>query len=267
MEIALQVFGICLVLGVIIGFLAGLLGIGGGLISVPALLHILPLVGVSHDFLPHVAIATSLAAIILTGLSSTRSHHKRDNIPWYLFKPMLPGFVLGSLSSGFISENISANALQQSFAIFVILMAIQMVFPFKGQAQRHLPSSVLLFMTAVVVAIIAGLMGIGGSVLLVPFLTFFGLQMRYAIGFSAASGLLIALFGSVGYVIAGWNVYGLPQFTLGYIYIPALLGIVVSSIFIAPIGAKRASTWPTGVLKKMFALLLVIIGFKLVFTG
>lgn len=267
MDIALQVFGICLILGVIIGFMAGLLGIGGGIIAVPALLHILPFVGVAHDFLPHVAIATSLAAIILTGLSSTRSHHKRDNIPWHLFKPMFPGFVLGSLCSGFISEKISADVLQQSFAIFVILMAIQMAFPYRGKVQRQLPSNVMLFLVAVVVAIISALMGIGGSVLLVPFLTFCGLQMRYAIGFSAASGLLIASFGSVGYVLAGWNVHGLPQFTLGYIYIPALLGIVGSSMLIAPIGAKRASTWPTGVLKKLFALLLVIIGVKLVFTG
>ncbi|WP_299492299.1 sulfite exporter TauE/SafE family protein [uncultured Shewanella sp.] len=268
METVLQVFGICLILGVIIGFMAGLLGIGGGIIAVPALLHILPFVGVSAHFLPHVAIATSLAAIILTGLSSTRSHHKRSNIPWRLFKPMLPGFILGSISSGFISEYISANVLQQSFAIFVMLMAIQMAFPLGKQGEKEkLPSNILLFFSAAIVAIIAALMGIGGSVLLVPYLTFFGLQMRYAIGFSAASGLLIAVFGSVGYVLAGWNVHGLPQFTLGYIYIPALLGIVVSSTLTAPLGAKKVSVWPTNVLKKLFALLLLIIGLKLVTTG
>lgn len=267
MDPIFQVVSICLLLGALIGFLAGLLGIGGGLIAVPALLSILPLVGFPHDFLPHVAIATSLAAIILTGLSSARSHQKRENIPWFLFKPMLPGFVIGALCSGFISEQISADALQQTFAIFVLLMAAKMAFPFKTESQRKLPSFFVLLFAAIVVSIIAALMGIGGSVLLVPFLTFFGLQMRYAIGFSAASGLLIAVFGSVGYVLAGWDVHGLPQFTLGYIYIPALLGIVSTSVLFAPLGAKAASTWRTDILKRLFALLLVIIGLKLVLVG
>ncbi|WP_298768410.1 sulfite exporter TauE/SafE family protein [uncultured Shewanella sp.] len=267
MDPIIQVVSICLLFGALIGFLAGLLGIGGGLIAVPALLSILPLVGFSHGFLPHVAIATSLAAIILTGLSSAISHQKRDNIPWFLFKPMLPGFVMGSLCAGFISEKISAGALQQIFAVFVLLMAVKMAFPFKAESQRKLPHFLVLLMTAIVISIIAALLGIGGSVLLVPFLTFFGIQMRYAIGFSAASGLLIASFGSVGYVLAGWDVHGLPQFTLGYIYIPALLGIVSTSVLIAPLGAKAASTWRTDILKRLFALLLVIIGLKLVLVG
>lgn len=130
MDSLLTVFFICLALGAFVGFMAGLLGIGGGLIVVPALLYILPSVGISSSQLPHIAIATSLAAIILTSISSARAHHKRGNIPWSLFKSMLPGLVLGALASGFIAERIPADTLQRGFAIFVILNDIQMVYPF-----------------------------------------------------------------------------------------------------------------------------------------
>ncbi|MCK8043698.1 sulfite exporter TauE/SafE family protein [Shewanella sp. 1CM18E] len=266
MESWLYILCICLILGAAIGFMAGLLGIGGGLIAVPALLHILPQVGVSAEKIPHVAIATSLAAIILTSLSSARAHHKRANIPWPLFKSMLPGFVLGALCSGYISEMIGAKSLQQIFAVFVILMAVQMAFPFKAKSNRDMPSATHLFIAATVIAIIAALMGIGGGVLLVPFLTWCGLQMRFAVGFSAATGLLIALFGSIGYTLAGWDAAGLPDWTLGYIYLPALVGIVSTSMLMAPIGAKAATTLPTAKLKKIFALFLTLVGLKLVFA-
>ncbi|MGS0679534.1 sulfite exporter TauE/SafE family protein [Shewanella sp. 125m-7] len=264
MESWLYILSICLVLGAVIGFMAGLLGIGGGLIAVPALLHILPQVGITSEKLPHVAIATSLAAIILTSLSSARAHHKRGNIPWSLFRSMLPGFVLGALCSGFISEMIAAKYLQQIFAVFVILMAAQMAFPFKAESNRTMPAPMNLFFAATAIAIIAALMGIGGGVLLVPFLTWCGLQMRFAVGFSAATGLLIALFGSIGYTLAGWGAVGLPAWTLGYIYLPALIGIVSTSMLMAPVGARAASNLPTAKLKKIFAILLALVGLKLV---
>lgn len=266
MESWLYILCICLTLGAAIGFMAGLLGIGGGLIAVPALMHILPQVGVTAEKLPHVAIATSLAAIILTSLSSARAHHKRGNIPWSLFRAMMPGFVLGALCSGYISELIAAKFLQQIFAVFVILMALQMAFPFKTESSRDLPSPISLFIAATLIAIIAALMGIGGGVLLVPFLTWCGLQMRYAVGFSAATGLLIALFGSIGYTLAGWGTAGLPEWTLGYIYLPALIGIVTTSMLMAPVGARAATTLPTAKLKKAFAVFLTLVGLKLVFN-
>ncbi|MGL4937113.1 MAG: sulfite exporter TauE/SafE family protein [Shewanella sp.] len=266
MDSLLSVFFICLALGTFVGFMAGLLGIGGGLIVVPALLYILPSVGIRSAHLPHIAIATSLAVIILTSISSARAHHKRGNIPWDLFKTMLPGIILGALTSGFIAERIAASTLQQGFAIFVMLMSIQMAYPFKAESNRQLPSAPVLFVVAVFVAMIAGLMGIGGGVLLVPFLTFFGLQMRYAVGFSAATGLLISLSGSLGYIIAGLNAPELPYGTLGFIYLPALFGLVITSVVMAPVGVKAASTWPTPVLKKIFALLLLCVGLKLILS-
>ncbi|MFB2660566.1 sulfite exporter TauE/SafE family protein [Shewanella mangrovisoli] len=266
MDSLLSVFFICLALGAFVGFMAGLLGIGGGLIVVPALLYILPSVGITSAQLPHIAIATSLAAIILTSISSARAHHKRGNVPWGLFRTMFPGIILGALMSGFIAEQIPAATLRQGFAVFVMLMAIQMAYPFKTESNRELPNSMILFVVAMIVAAIAGLMGIGGGVLLVPFLTYFGLQMRLAVGFSAATGLLISLSGSLGYIIAGFNAPDLPEGTLGYIYLPALFGLIITSILMAPVGVKAASTWPTSVLKKIFALLLLCVGLKLILS-
>jgi uncharacterized protein len=261
------VFFICLALGAVVGFLAGLLGIGGGLIIVPALLYLLPWVGVESQQLTHMAIATSLASIILTSMSAASAHHRRANIPWPLFNSIMPGIILGALMAGFISEQISSGALQQGFAIFVILMALQMAYPIKPQAGRGIPSGKVLFCLSVLIALLAGMMGIGGGVLMVPMLSYFGLAMRQAVGLSSATGFLIALSGSIGYVIAGFNAAHLPDYSLGYIYLPALLGIVITSMLAAPVGVKAASLWPTPVLKKLFAILLVLVGIKLISAG
>ncbi|QFU21689.1 sulfite exporter TauE/SafE family protein [Shewanella eurypsychrophilus] len=267
MDSLLLIFLVCLGLGAVIGFMAGLLGIGGGIIAVPVLLYLLPKAGFGSEILPHVAIATSLAAIILTSLSSARAHNRQGNIPWSLLKPMLPGLAIGSICSGFISQLFSADLLQQTFAIFVMVMALQMVFPFKvSERDKPLPSTAVLFTTSVVIAIIAALMGIGGGILLIPFLTWCGIHMRNAIGFSSVSGLFIAFFGSAGYVVAGWQVTGMPEATLGYVYLPALLGIVTTSVLMAPIGARAATYWPVPVLRRAFALLLILTGLKLVFS-
>ncbi len=257
----------CMVLGAVVGFLAGLLGIGGGIVAVPVLIYLLPSAGFEVDNVPHVAIATSLAAIILTSFSSATAHHKRGNIPWSLFKFILPGLVLGAISAGFISQRFSATLLQQTFALFVIFMAIQMVFPFKvKESHKTLPAGVWLFTASLVIAIIAAMMGIGGGILLIPFLSWCGLKLREAIGFSSASGGVIALFGSASYVLAGWNISGLPEWTLGFVYLPALFGVVLTSVLMAPLGVKAACVWPTPVLKKIFALLLIIVGVKLALT-
>lgn len=266
MDSILLVFSICLALGAVVGFLAGLLGIGGGLIIVPALLYLLPWVGIDSAQLTHVAIATSLASIILTSLSSARAHHKRGNIPWATVKLIMPGIIIGAIGSGFISEQIPSGALQQAFAVFVILMAIQMAYPFKPDTTKTLPGPYVLFAVTSLVALIAGMMGIGGGVLLVPLLSYFGLAMRQAVGLSSATGFLIALSGSIGYVAAGYNAPSLPTGTLGYVYLPALVGIIISSMLVAPLGVKAASLWPTSVLKKIFALLLVVVGIKLLST-
>lgn len=265
MDVLLQVFLICLVLGAIVGFSAGLLGIGGGLLIVPALLYILPKLGVVSEQLPHIAIATSLAAIILTSISSASAHQKRKNINWSVCYRIIPGVLFGAVLAGFIADFIPAEHLQKAFALFVILMAAQMAYPLKLEPTRVLPATPQLFFSAIIIAVIASLMGIGGGVLLVPFLSFYSMPMRNAVGVSSVMGVFIALFGSLGYIIAGWGTQGLPEWTLGYVYLPALFGIVITSVLMAPVGVKAASMWSTPLLKKIFSVLLLGIGLKLVF--
>lgn len=247
-----------------VGFLSGLLGIGGGLVIVPSLFYLLPTAGVNAEQLPHVAIATSLAAIILTSFSSAMAHQKKHNILWPVFVKLLPGIMLGALVSGFIADNIPALNLQKLFGIFVIVIALQMILSLKAISSRHLPCVFVLFICSFLMAFIASLIGIGGGVLLVPFLSFFGVSMRYAVGVSSIMGLCIAICGSIGYIVAGWNVPHLPLGTMGYIYVPAMLGIICTSMLMAPLGVKAASVWPTPVLKKLFSVLLLTIGLKII---
>ncbi|MGL4476484.1 MAG: sulfite exporter TauE/SafE family protein [Shewanella sp.] len=256
----------CLILGSFVGFLAGLLGIGGGLIIVPALLYLLPKVGISEPHLLYVAIATSLSAIILTSASSAKAHWGRGNVDFTVLKALLPGIVIGAFLSGFIAKAFLGAYLQQVFAIFVMLMAINMWFPLKVNAAAGLPSNSVIFVIGIIIAMISGLMGIGGGVLLVPFLVWCGLAMAKAVGTSSMIGIVIACFGSLGYITTGWDVHSLPAGTLGYIYVPALLAIVSTSVLTAPLGAKAASIWPTPILKRIFALLLIVIGVKLLLS-
>lgn len=261
----LLILVVCAILGAAVGFSAGLLGIGGGLIAVPALLYILPIAGVPQQNIPHVAIATSLAAIILTSFASARAHHKHGNIDWRLFLPMLPGTMVGAMCSGFIAELIAGENLKKGFAVFVILMSINMAYPYKPTGKpRCVPPFPVLFIASAAIAVLSALMGVGGGAMMVPFLCLCGLEMKKAVGFSSANGMLIALWGSLGYVIAGWNVQGMPTGSFGYIYLPALAGIIATSMLVAPLGAKAASTWPTAVLKKIFAALLLVVGLKII---
>lgn len=259
------IFAACLALGSLVGFLAGLLGIGGGMLIVPALIYLLPLLGIHTPHLTHIAIATSLAAIILTSLSSVRAHQKHHNIQWPIFWQIIPGILVGASLSGFIAELIPAKQLQQIFAVFVMIMALQMSLSFKPHSvTKGIPKKSVLFPITFVMALIAGFMGIGGGALLVPFLTWRGLQMRYAVGLSSVVGLAIATSGSVGYILAGLDAQSLPDNTLGFVYLPALFGIVISSTLMAPVGVHAATTWSTPVLKKIFAFLLLVIGIELI---
>ncbi|WP_425466810.1 sulfite exporter TauE/SafE family protein [Parashewanella tropica] len=263
--IAITVF---MALGSLVGFMAGLLGIGGGLIVVPALFYLLPQMGVNADYVPLIAIATSLANMVLTTFSSVAAHHRRQNLDWGVAKVLVPGIFIGAVLSGSVASLIPAEAMKQFFAIFVILMAINMARPIKAEAnQRSLPPPTILFGMMVLIAMLCGMLGIGGGVIIVPLLCYFGQKMQRAVGLSSMAGFCVALAGSIGYIVAGWNVTDLPSATIGYIYIPALVGIAITSTLVAPLGVKAAMTWPTPVLKKVFALFLFFVGIELVISS
>lgn len=251
-------------IGSIVGFLAGLLGIGGGLIIVPALVYLLPLVGVNTDIVMPMALGTSLGAIVITSTIAAIAHHGKQNIPWVIAKPLMLLVGVGALLGAFIADYLSKETLTTFFASVVILLAVYMLMSISLSKEREMPSTPVLQLISWVTGIISSLMGIAGGAILVPALSYFGLPLRHSIGIATACGVMVALFGSVGYIITGLKQTELPLLSLGYIYIPALLGIVLSSSFFAPIGVKYAGKLPVKTLKKYFAIFLIIVAIKMI---
>ncbi|NGN97156.1 sulfite exporter TauE/SafE family protein [Grimontia sp. S25] len=256
----LLLFIYCALLGSGVGFLAGLLGIGGGLVIVPILSVIL----LHFDVLPAqqvvvAAIATSLASILFTSTSSAIAHHKNGNVPWDLAPWIMTGVALGALISGFLAALLPEQIVRMVFAVSVVLIALKMIFSGKNDddAERKLPNKGLLTFFTTIVGGLSAMIGIGGGALLVPMLSFFSIDMKKAIGCASACGIVIALFGSVGYITSGSAHFALSDGFAGFVYLPALLGIVCTSWFTAPLGAKATQTLPVATIKKVFALLLL----------
>jgi len=266
----LIIFISCVFLGAIVGFLAGLLGIGGGLIMVPAFVYLLPLLStgtteLSGEVVMHMALATSLAAIVLTSSSAAYAHHRNKNIPWDLTKPLMFVVALGALSGAFVADLLSAKTLTNFFAIAVMLLASYMLFSIRTQHSRSMPSKLKLQVIGFITGTLASLMGMAGGAILIPTLTYFGMPLRHCIGIATVCGVMVALFGSAGYIISGLDNSLLPAWSLGYVYLPALLGVVLTSSLFAPVGVKFAAKLPVQTLKKFFAVFLILVSFKMMF--
>ncbi len=269
----LLIFISCIFLGAIVGFLAGLLGIGGGLVVVPALVYLLPTLAVgtellstevlSSEVIMPMALATSLAAIVMTSSSAAYAHHKNNNIPWELAKPLMLVVAFGALSGAFIADLLSAKILTNFFAIAVMLLASYMLLSIRSQRSCPMPSQIKLQFISFITGVIASLMGMAGGIILVPVLTYFGMPLRHCIGIATVCGVMVALFGSLGYIISGLDNHLLPVWSLGYVYLPALLGIVLTSSLFAPVGVKVSTKLPVQTLKKFFAVLLILVALKM----
>lgn len=252
-----------LLLGGIAGLLAGLLGVGGGLIIVPALVFILSQQGVEPMHIVHMAVGTSLATIVITSLSSTWAHHRHAAVRWPDFFRLAPGIVLGALLGALIADYLSATLLRQVFGVFELLVAVQMATGLRPDAKRTVPPATGMFTAGGVIGAISSVVGIGGGTMTVPFLAWCNVAMREAVATSAACGLPIAIAGALGYVLTGWNETALPAWSSGYIYWPAFAGIVSMSIAFAPLGASLAHRLPVAKLKQVFSILLVVLGVKM----
>jgi len=261
----LTVFIGCLFLGAVVGFLAGLLGIGGGLIIVPALVYLLPLLDINLDVIMPIALATSLASIVVTSASAAYAHHQRENIPWDMARKLMVFIAVGALLGAFVASMLSAKSLTTFFAGGVIALAVYMLVATRSSREREMMSDFSLGALGLFTGIIASLMGIAGGIILVPTLSYFGLSIRHSIGVSTACGLMVAVFGSIGYIISGIGQTLTPPWSFGYVYLPALLGIIVTSSFFARIGVKYASKLPVASLKKFFAIFLIIVAVKMIF--
>lgn len=257
---------IYLALGAVVGFFAGLLGVGGGGIMVPALTALFAAQGLPFEHLVHVSLATSMAAIVVTSASSLRAHQRHGAIQWPIVKGITPGILVGTFGAALIAAYIPSLALAIFFVVFMAYVAVQMWLNIKPKPSRQLPSPLGLTGVGLVIGGISALVAIGGGSLSVPFMTWCNVKIQQAIATSAAIGLPIAIAGTIGYLVSGWGVQGLPPYTFGFIYLPAALTIALVSFFTAPLGAKLAHRLPVATLKKLFALLLIGLSLKMLHT-
>ncbi|WP_408597979.1 sulfite exporter TauE/SafE family protein [Limnohabitans sp.] len=255
-------------LGICTGFLAGLLGIGGGMIMVPFLTFMLSQRGVDANLTVKMAIATSMATIIFTSISSVRAHHKRGAVRWDLVKGLAPGIVLGSMiaSMGVFAMLKGAN-LAIFFGLFVGFSATQMFLDKKPAPSRQVPGTAGLVAAGSAIGFLSGLVGAGGGFISVPFMAWCNVAIHTAVATSSALGFPIALANVAGYVISGMSVTGLPDDAIGYIWVPALVVIALCSVFTAPLGAKAAHSLPVKKLKRIFAMILYALAVYMLYKG
>ncbi len=254
-----------LVLGAAAGLIAGLFGVGGGLIIVPALIFSFSLQGVSTAVLTQVAIGTSLATIVFTSLSAIKTHHSKGAIDWPLVKRLTLGIVAGVVLGSLLADYLSGEFLQTIIGIYALIVAVQMGFDLKPQAAHELPKGAGLSVAGGIIGFISALFGIGGGSLTVPYLSWCRVEMRNAVATSFACGLPFAVVGLFSYMMTGWGEAELPEYSLGYIYLPAFFGIIITSTLFAKQGAKLAHFLPSHVLKRYFAILLLCVGVKFIF--
>lgn len=255
----------CLGGGVVAGLLAGLLGIGGGLVIVPLLIYLLPIIGVPADVVVPSAIATSLATICMTTASSSRAHAKHGLMERFWLVRVLPGLSVGAMTGAFLVTVINPDWLQRIFSVVLITLAIRMLFPQKTGDPLTTVSKRLVALGTYLIGAVSGLVGIGGGALTVPFLSRMRLPVRQAIAISALGSFVIGCSSVVMFVVTGW-LSGRDTGIFGLIHVPAWLGISVASVLFAPLGAKLAHKLPVKLLQRVFATFLIVIAIRLILS-
>lgn len=262
-EITLQIIAIYALTGVLAGVLGGMLGLGGGIIIVPVLHFVFMQQGFSPLILMHLAVTTSLATIIVTSLSATYTHHQKNAVLWPVVNRLAPGILVGAGLGAVLADSLSSHTLSIVFGVFEILIAIQIGLELKPKAKAKLPESTGLLGSGVGIGLLSTLLGIGGGSITVPFLLWCNVNIRNAVAVSSASGFPIAVAGTTAMVIAGWDNPDVPAHSLSYLYWPAALIIVAMTVFFAPIGARLAHYLPVLTLRRIFAVVLAIVGIRM----
>jgi uncharacterized membrane protein YfcA len=264
--IPLGEIGAYLAIGGAVGFFAGLLGIGGGLITVSSLAIMFAAQGFPPGYVMHLAIGTSLAAIMAGAWASLRTHHRHNAVDWSIVRRMTPGLLAGVLAGVAVARFAPTAFLKYFFLGFMAFMTAQMAFNLRPKPARELPGTPALAAVSLFIGGISSLFGGGAAAIGVPFLTWCNVSIHRAIGTCAALGFPLAVAGTAGYVAAGCNVAGLPEWALGFVYLPAFLGISTASIVVAPFGARLAHRLEGATLRRIFALFLAVLGAKIAVT-
>lgn len=253
--------------GALSGFFSGLLGIGGGLIVVPLLTAIFEYsLGNSQGYLMHIVVATSLTSSIFTAIASTIAHAKKKAVVWHVVKQMVPYIILGAASGIFAASYISSASLRVIIVSFLFFVATQIYWDLYPVVKKEAPKNIFYHVMGAIIGFISSLVGLAGGSLFVPFLRYTGLNIHIAVGTSSALAWAIACVGAIGYAIAGIGVENLPEWNMGYINIPAMLSIAITSIFFVPIGVRISHALPVNVLKKVFAIFLYAVAIRMLLT-
>jgi len=252
-----------LAIGAGAGFFAGLLGVGGGLIMVPALVILFEGIGLPRVFVFQIALGTSMATILFTSISSLRTHHRHGAVIWPVVRAIAPGILVGTAAGTWLARHMSVHALAVFFSGFMVFVALQMTMNLRAKPSRALPGNLGIAAVGSVIGVISALAAIGGGAMTVPFLSWCNVPMRRAIGTSAAVGFPIALGGTLGFIVNGMNIAGLPEWSLGFVYLPALASILATSVIAAIFGAHAAHRLPVPMLKKIFSSLLILLAVKM----
>lgn len=249
--------------GVFSGTIAGLLGVGGGMILVPVIVWILASQGLAEDYSIKIALASSLAIIIPTSLSSALAHYRSGALRMDIVKQMLVGIIVGTVLGGLLVDRLPEHWLRIIFAAGCWIIAAKMLFGGNPKPSRGLPNTFILNFVGGIIGSLSALLGIGGGSLTVPFLHYCNINMRSAVATSSACGLPIALSGALTLAVSGMHIDELPAYSLGYVYLPAFVAISITAIIFAPLGAKLAHRLPVATLKKIVAIFLVVAGSKM----
>jgi uncharacterized membrane protein YfcA len=254
-----------LAVGCLAGLLSGLFGVGGGIVIVPLLALALPSQGIAEHLVMRLAVATSLASIIATSISSVIAHQRRGAVQWRWVQRLAPGIVLGVAAGAVLAENLPGALLKQLFAVFLLYVAARLLLtrPAPAAAPGQAPATWRDRLAGIGIGGLSAIIGIGGGTLTVPYLVRRQLAMAQAVATSSACGLPIAIAGALAYLYLGWNRPDLPAYSSGYIYWPAFAGIALCSTACAPGGAWLAHRLPALQLKRLFALLLCLISARL----
>jgi uncharacterized membrane protein YfcA len=255
-----------LVTGAFVGFLAGLLGIGGGMTLVPVLAAMFTAQHFAPAHTVHLALGTGMASVVFTSSASVRTHHRLGGVDWSLVRRMGPAMVTGTLLATALSGWVPQRALALSFAVIVCAGATQLLIGRKPLPGRTMFGTPTLVLSGLAIGVVCGLVSAGGAFMTVPFMLFCGVAMTTAIGTGAALGVPVAVVGTIGYVFSGWHVPDLPPLAAGFVDGPALLGIVAGSVLTAPWGARAAHRMPVATLRRIFAGLLYILAAKMAWT-
>jgi len=256
----------CSALGIVAGILAGMLGIGGGVVIVPALVLILSAQDFPSELIVITAVATSLCTIIFTSISAARAQIRRKAVDWAIFRLWAPTVVAGSFLSGFIAARLPAIVLEVGIAVFLLVISLIMLSRWVPDPARTMPGKAGTTGLGLFSGVLSGLAGIGGGNVMVPLMVFFNVPMQRAVATSSTLGFPLAVVGTLGYVISGWGMELMP-WSVGYVYLPAVGLIALFTVLMAPVGVALSHRIPAPTLKRCFGALLFLVAGRMLFNA